>query len=113
MNKQSLKRTRNGNPTAIPPELPEATLRAQLRRTGSYPDCFSLALPLALPLAVTFASCKNSRSESFVVLNCVLRGMEKVLSFPASADRRTLSSPMDDLYRKIRSGLNLASRDVK
>lgn len=109
MHKQSHKRTRNGMPTAIPPELPEAKPRAQLRRTGSYPDCFSLALPLA----VTFASCKNSRSESFVVLNCVLRGMEKVLSFPASADRRTLSSPMDDLYRKIRSGLNLASRDLK
>lgn len=38
-------------PAAVPTELPEATLLAQLRSAGSYTDCFSLALPLAVTQA--------------------------------------------------------------
>jgi hypothetical protein len=34
-------------PVALPTELPESTLLAQLRRNGSYADCFTLTLPIA------------------------------------------------------------------
>ena len=36
---------------AVPTDLPEATLLAQLRSQGSYADCFSLALPLRVTQA--------------------------------------------------------------
>jgi hypothetical protein len=34
-------------PVALPTELPESSLLAQLRRNGSYTDCFTLTLPIA------------------------------------------------------------------
>lgn len=38
-------------PIALPIELPESTLLAQLRRNGSYADCFTLTLPMAVTQA--------------------------------------------------------------
>ncbi len=38
-------------PAAVPTELPEATLLAQLRSQGCYADCFSLAVPFAVTQA--------------------------------------------------------------
>jgi hypothetical protein len=50
-------------PFALPTELPESTLLAQLRRNGSYVDCFSLTVPIAATQAEFIVSVQSAHLE--------------------------------------------------
>ena len=55
---------------ARPTDLPESTLLAQLRRDGSYVDCFSLTLPIAATQAEfieAFYTSKLFKAERFII----------------------------------------------
>ena len=57
-------------PFALPTELPESTLLAQLRRNGSYVDCFSLTVPIAATQAEFIEAFYTSRlfkTERFIL----------------------------------------------
>lgn len=71
-------------PAAAPTELPEETLLAELRREGSYTDCFSLSLPLAVSQATfveAFYTTAMFKSERLLL---------GVLAGKSSTDRQAL-----------------------
>lgn len=70
--------------------------------TDDYMDFFADGAVILRDSKGIFANCKYNRSESLLVLNCVANGKEKVMSFRASPDRRTLTNRLDDIYKKIR-----------
>lgn len=50
----------------------------------------------------TFATCVCDPPETVVVLKCLVKGKERVISFRASTDKRSLTNSLGDIYRKVR-----------
>jgi hypothetical protein len=70
-------------PIAVPTELPEATLLAQLRRSGCYTDCFTLTLPMVATQAQFIEAFYTTRL--FKMERLVLRVLAGSVSTDAQA----------------------------
>ena len=71
-------------PAAVPTKLPETTLLAQLRATGSYADCFSLSIPRVVTQAAfveAFYTTALFKSERLLL---------SILAGKSSTDRQAL-----------------------
>lgn len=49
-----------------------------------------------------YANCSYTPTGATVLLKCVVRGKEKLLSFQVASDRRSIANPQGDIYRKRR-----------
>ena len=74
--------------------------RAQPGDTDDYMDFLQDQTVILRDSKRAFATCSYTTNSTQVLLKCLVRGKEKSLSFQVAPDKKSMSNPLGDVYRK-------------